>query len=60
MLPNADLQSIVTAVLARAPDWLKRELIAKEEKTRREAEESLATMIAAALVSANDNRTGTQ
>ncbi|ODP36739.1 hypothetical protein [Sphingomonas turrisvirgatae] len=58
MLSNGDLRLIVTTVLARAPDWLKKELVAKEEKTRREAEESLATMIAAALASSNDNRSG--
>lgn len=60
MLSNADLQLIVTTVLARAPDWLKKELVAKEDKTRCEAEESLATMIAAALASATDNQTGAQ
>jgi hypothetical protein len=49
MEPSSSLQQIVAAVLARAPVWLKHGLIAKEEKVRREAEESLAVMIAAAL-----------
>ncbi|MCP3733248.1 hypothetical protein M9978_22850 [Sphingomonas sp. MG17] len=55
MSTSSDLQQIVAAILARAPDWLKQGLLSKERKVRREAEESLATMIVAAVASSNDN-----
>ncbi|MCP3732489.1 hypothetical protein M9978_18865 [Sphingomonas sp. MG17] len=48
----------MAAILARAPDWLKQGLLSKEVKIRREAEESLAAMIAAAVASSNDNEAG--
>ncbi|WP_254294170.1 DUF6771 family protein [Sphingomonas tagetis] len=55
MTPVSDLQQLVASTLARAPDWLKQGLVSKEEKQRREAEESLAAMIATALASSNAN-----
>ncbi|WP_254295997.1 DUF6771 family protein [Sphingomonas tagetis] len=58
MTASSDLQQIVAAILARAPDWLKQGLLSKEVKIRREAEESLAAMIAAAVASSNDNEAG--
>ena len=39
----------ITAVLARAPDWLRNDLAARDATMRERAEETLAAMIAAAL-----------
>lgn len=44
-----DLEVIVAGVLARAPDWIRRDLLAKEPATRTQAEEALAAIIASAL-----------
>jgi len=46
------LQATVTAVIARAPEWVRQELVSKEASTRARAEESLAAMIADALKAA--------
>lgn len=42
-------EAIVTAVLMRAPEWIRTDLVAKEAKLRTRAEEALAGMIADAL-----------
>jgi hypothetical protein len=44
-----DLEVIVAAVLARAPDWIRRDLLAKDPAVRTQAEETLAAIIANAL-----------
>lgn len=44
-----DLRSTVEAVLHKAPDWIRRDLHAKEAGERLRAEEALAAMICAAL-----------
>lgn len=44
-----DLQATVTALIARAPEWVRQELSSKEQATRARAEEALAAMIAGAL-----------
>jgi hypothetical protein len=44
-----DLEAIVAAVLARAPDWIRRDLLARDPATRTQAEEALAAIIANAL-----------
>jgi hypothetical protein len=46
---KSDLINIVTAVLSRAPEWVRTELAAKDANTRRRAEDALAAMIAEAL-----------
>ena len=43
------LVDTITAVLARAPEWIRQDLTAKDSGIRTRAEESLAAMIAAAL-----------
>lgn len=48
-----DLQAKITAVIARAPDWIRQELFSKENSTRARAEEALAAMIASALKDSN-------
>lgn len=39
----------ITAVLAHAPQWIRRDLCSVDPKLRLRAEESLAAMIAAAI-----------
>lgn len=46
---NDDIQTIITAVITRAPDWIRRDLLSKEPTERVQAEEALAAMIAGAL-----------
>lgn len=44
-----DLQATITAIIARMPEWVRQELLSKEQATRARAEEALAAMIAGAL-----------
>ncbi|MEG3086746.1 DUF6771 family protein [Sphingomonas sp. PB4P5] len=46
---NNDFQATITATIARAPDWIRQELLSKEKTTRARAEEALAAMIADAI-----------
>lgn len=46
---NDDYQAVITATIARAPEWIRQELLSKEKATRARAEEALAAMIAGAL-----------
>lgn len=39
----------ITAVIARAPEWIRHDLLSKETSIRTRAEETLAAMIANAL-----------
>ncbi len=50
---TSDLSSIILHVIERAPQWMRRDLEAKDPVVRTQAEEALAAMIAAAL----ENRT---
>jgi len=52
---NNDLQATITATIARAPEWIRQELISKEKATRDRAEEALAAMIAGAIQKDNGN-----
>jgi hypothetical protein len=44
-----DVQQSIGLAIARAPEWVKRDLLSKEPALRERAEEALAAMIAAAL-----------
>lgn len=44
-----DPQAAITAIIARTPEWVRQELLSKEQATRARAEEALAAMIAVAL-----------
>lgn len=44
-----DLQATITTIIARTPEWVRQELLSKEQATRARAEEALAAMIAGAL-----------
>jgi hypothetical protein len=44
-----DLQTVITATIARAPEWIRQELLSREKSTRERAEEALGAMIAGAL-----------
>ncbi len=46
---SSDLTKIIEAALARAPDWVRQDLTAKDPRVRARAEGTLAAMIAAAL-----------
>nr|WP_165388457.1 DUF6771 family protein [Sphingomonas populi] len=43
------LQATITAIIARAPEWVRQEFFSKEAAIRSRAEETLAAMIANAL-----------
>jgi len=43
------IQAVITATIARAPEWIRQELLSKEKATRAWAEGALAAMIADAL-----------
>ncbi|UVO49488.1 hypothetical protein M0208_02780 [Sphingomonas sp. SUN019] len=44
-----DLQAIIIAVLARAPQWIRQDLVLPEPGIRVRAEETLAAMIEQAI-----------
>lgn len=44
-----DLRAAVLATIARAPEWIRRDLAANNEATRQQADEALAAMIVSAL-----------
>ena len=44
-----DLTKMIETVLARAPEWVRHDLTAKDTQVRSRAEETLAAMISAAL-----------
>lgn len=44
-----DITSLVTHLLARAPDWIRKDLSAKDPVFRTRAEEALAALISAAI-----------
>jgi hypothetical protein len=46
-------QEIITAIIARAPDWMRQDLLSKDAIVRARAEETLGAMIANALSNAD-------
>lgn len=46
---NDDQLAVLTATIARAPEWIRQELLSKEKATRARAEEALAAMISGSL-----------
>ncbi|WP_454884382.1 DUF6771 family protein [Sphingomonas oryzagri] len=48
-MPHNAITSLVTEILARAPDWIRKDLAAKDPLSRTRAEEALAALIGAAL-----------
>jgi hypothetical protein len=44
-----DITLLVTHLLARAPDWIGKDLSAKDPALRTRAEEAMATLISAAI-----------
>lgn len=44
------LQAKIHAIVARAPEWIRHDLLSKEPAVRARAEDALAAMIATALV----------
>lgn len=53
-----ELQGAITAIVARAPEWIRQELLSKEKTTRARAEEALGAMVAAGLRESNEARDG--
>lgn len=50
--------STILAVIERAPQWVRRDLEARDDAIRARAEETLAAMIAAALQDADKDPSG--
>ncbi|UZK70345.1 hypothetical protein OKW76_04675 [Sphingomonas sp. S1-29] len=46
---NDQTKATVTAMLAKAPEWVRTDLASKDASVRTRAEETLAAMIASAL-----------
>jgi hypothetical protein len=46
---NDALQATITSVIARAPDWMRQDLVSKDAIVRQRAEETLGAMIANAM-----------
>lgn len=44
-----DLEAMILAFLKRAPEWVRRDLTAKDQSARTQAEEAFAAMLADAL-----------
>lgn len=44
-----DLDTIVHAVIAKAPQWIRQDLLSKEASVRARAEEALSAIIVSAL-----------
>ena len=55
---NSDLQTTITAAIARAPEWIRQKLLSKEKATRARAEEALAALTAGALQQTDGDRSG--
>ena len=54
IMPSASLVDLVEKVLARAPEWVRVDLAARDPLQRQRAEETLAAMIASAISSTGD------
>ncbi|MGK2911816.1 MAG: DUF6771 family protein [Sphingobium sp.] len=50
----SDLAATITAVLAKAPQWIRHDISSSDAALRVRAEESLAAIIAAALQAQDD------
>ena len=48
-MPQNAITALVTDILARAPDWIRKDLAAKDPISRTRAEEALAALIGSAL-----------
>lgn len=48
-MPHNAITSLVTEILARAPDWIRKDLASKDQLSRTRAEEALAALIGSAL-----------
>jgi len=46
---NDDLRAVVTEIIAKAPEWIRADLVSKDPATRQRAEEALAAKIIDAL-----------
>ena len=46
---STELYDIVHGVIAKAPQWIRQELMSKDSASRERAEEALAAMIASAI-----------
>ncbi|PJI88466.1 hypothetical protein [Sphingomonas koreensis] len=53
---STELLDIVHAVVAKAPQWIRQDLLSKEALVRERAEEALAAMIASAIEEAQPHK----
>jgi hypothetical protein len=54
MVQMSDTQEIIAAVVARAPEWLRRDLMSDDAISKAAAEDALSAMIADALAKKAD------
>lgn len=50
-MPSTNITAVITGVLSRAPEWIRKDLASKDASTRERAEEALAALISAAAAS---------
>lgn len=56
---NDEITALITAILERAPHWIRHDLLSKDVTARSRAEETLAAMIAIGLrAGTSDSTTG--
>jgi hypothetical protein len=53
-MADSDLNTVITTVLNQTPDWVRTEFASKDAALRERAAETLAAMLAAALVNATN------
>lgn len=56
VMPRNAITTLVTEILARAPDWIRKDLSSKDPISRTRAEEALAVLIGSALSNDDDTR----
>lgn len=49
VMPHNAIRALVADILARAPDWIRKDLASKDPLSRTRAEEALAALIGSAL-----------
>lgn len=54
-MPSNAITALVTEILTRAPDWIRKDLASKDPLSRTRAEEALAALIGSALSKESDN-----
>ena len=56
VMPHNAMTALVADILARAPDWIRKDLASKDPISRTRAEEALAALIGSALSKDDETR----